>query len=56
MHVVGGAGRWGKLATKRQMALRSSYGKICSYLPPAWARDLKITPRAGRVEVQMQIQ
>jgi hypothetical protein len=39
----------------KKMALRSSYGRISSYLPPAWAKDLKVIPRAGRVEVEMHV-
>ena len=34
------------------MAVRNSYGKITSYLPPSWARELLVTPTAGRVEVR----
>ena len=34
------------------MALRSSYGKLASYVPPAWTKGLLVTPRAGRIEVR----
>ena len=45
---MGGVERWGY-----KMAARSSYRKITAYLPPAWARELKVIPTAGRVEVYM---
>ena len=46
--LMGGVERWGY-----KMAARSSYRKITAYLPPAWARELKVIPTAGRVEVYM---